>query len=190
MITKRDQNILNFIEDFHIATARQIYSVFFANTSYRYCNTRLLYMYNQGFIKRTRSTIDNSFAYYINKKPVQTHHDLIRTQIYVLLNQYYKVEAWKNEYTIENIRPDSFCLINDHDILFPIFIEVHLNNKFNFDKYTNLAKTTDLKYAFGLMPRVIIVTDRDIVAPSKSEIKYKIVNYETTDGIDSLFMGV
>ncbi len=188
MITNRDQNILNFIEDFHIATARQIYGVFFDNTSYRYCNSRLLYLFNEGFIKRTRSTIDNSYAYYINKKPVQLHHDLIRSQIYVLLNHHYKVEAWQNEYTVENIRPDAFCIINDHDILFPCFVEVHLNNKFNFDKYSNLVKTTDLKAIFGLIPRVIIVTDRDIVTPSNLGIKFKIVNFETTSGINNLFI--
>ncbi|EPR12349.1 hypothetical protein [Ruminiclostridium papyrosolvens] len=190
MITKRDQTVLNFIEDFHIATAKQIYQIFFNKTSYRYCNNRLLYLYNQGFIKRSRSTIDNGFAYYINKKPIQVHHDLIRSGIYVLLNQHYSVEAWQNEYIIENIRPDAFCLVNDHDIVFPCFIEVHLNNKFNFEKYQALIKNADLKAIFKLMPRVVIVTDRDIVAPTNIGIKFKIVNYETTTGIDNLFRGI
>ncbi len=190
MITKRDQSILNFLEDFHIATAKQIYQIFFNKASYRYCNNRLLYLFNQGFIKRTRSTIDSSFAYYINKKPVQIHHDLIRSQIYVLLTRYYTVESWENECPIESIRPDALAYINDHGIIFPCFLEIHLNNKFNFDKYQDLVKNTDLKAMFKLMPRVVIVTDRNVVVPTKTGIKFRTVNIESTSGIGNLFRGI
>ena len=85
MITQRDQDILNFLEDFHAATTSQLQRLFFNGTSYRYSCKRLQYLYEQGFLKRMRSTISNEYAYYLKKPSMfqQIHHDLLRTELYV-----------------------------------------------------------------------------------------------------------
>lgn len=186
MITKRDQTILNFLEDFHIATTHQIHRVFFTDVSYRYVAKRLEYLATEGHIKRTKSTIDNCFAYYVTKKPIQIHHDIIRSELFSHLNSKYQVLQWENEYPFQNIRADAFCYVNDHGIVFPCFIEVHLSNKFDFEKYLLLSQQNDLKAVFGLNPRVIIVTDRDILIPKSGSIKFKVVGLDMS-GLDSLF---
>lgn len=195
MITKRDQDILNFIEEFHIATSSQIHKLFFDQSNYRYCMQRLQQLYNIGFLKRARSTISNEHAYYIKKPSLlqQMHHDLVRSELFVNINKTYKILAWNNEEPIKNIRPDAmvyvqnsaFTYINDHGIVFPVFIEIHLNNKFNFDKYKDLLKNNDLKAMFGLMPRVVICTDRQ-VTPPQIGIRFKVVGIDMK-GLDTIF---
>jgi hypothetical protein len=69
--------------------------------------------------------------------------------------------------------------------VFPILVEIHLSNKFNFDKYINLAQNNDLKLIFGIMPRVLICTDRGITIPN-ARIKFKVVNVDMK-GLDTLF---
>lgn len=180
MITKRDQDILNFIEEFRIANTGQIYRLFFNKTSERYGRHRLQQLFEQGFLKRTRSTISNDFAYFTDRKRSllqQVHHDLIRTEVFVSLSNKHNIEQWSNETAISNIRPDALLFINDHGISFPFLLEIHLNNKFNFDKYIQLLKNTDMVAVFGLMPRVIICTDRQVTVP-KIGIKFKVVGVD------------
>jgi hypothetical protein len=185
MITKRDQDIINFLEDFHIATSNQIHKLFFSNISIRYSRTRLDYLQKEGYIKRTKSTIDNCFAYYINKKPSQIHHDLIRSELYSHIKKQYTVLEWNNEQTIVNIRPDALCFINDHDIVFPVLIEIHLNNKFNFDKYSDLIKNNDIKAIFGIMPKVLICTDREMTIKQNIGLKFKLIDLNM-NGLESI----
>jgi hypothetical protein len=181
MITKRDQDVINFIEEFHIATSGQISRLFFSG-KYRYCMKRLQYMRDSGFIKPAKSTIDNCRAYYINKKSLlqQIHHDLIRAELYTAIRSRYDLLIWENEATIEHIRPDALCYIKHSGIVFPLIIEVHLNNKFDFDKYKNI----DFRTLFGLMPRVIICTDREVKLPV-SAVKFKVVGLDMS-GLDTL----
>ena len=185
MITKRDQDIINFLDDFHIATSEQIHKLFFPGIAVRSRNARLKYLLDTGFIKMTRSTIDNSYAYYVGKKPYQIHHDLIRTELYTHLKGKYNVLEWHNEYTIGNIRSDAYCYIRHNGIPYPVFVEIHLHNKFNFDKYKILCDTMDLKAVFSIVPRVIICTDRSITIPNMP-IKFKVVDIEMKD-LDSIF---
>jgi hypothetical protein len=191
LITKRDQDIYNFLDKkenggigFHHASTSQINRLFFCGTSDRYCRKRLQYLYEIGYLKRTRSTLGNDFAYYIEKKSLlqQVHHDLIRTEIYTVLNSRYKILEWHNEFSIDHIRPDAFCYIDNG---YPVFIEVHLSNNFNFDKYIEFARQ-DLKVMFGVLPRVIICTDRQVTVPKDMYLKFKVVNFDMA-GIDSLF---
>ena len=151
MITKRDQDIINFLELFRVVTSNQIHHLFFPTTSYQYSRQRLRYLSDNLYIKRTRSTIDNSYAYYTGYKPVQLHHDLIRAELYTAIKQQYEVLEWHNEFTIDHIRPDALTYIRNKGIVYPVLVEVHLSNQFDFDKY----KMDFLPY-FGMRPIVII----------------------------------
>jgi hypothetical protein len=184
MITKRDQDVLNFLEDFHIATSGQIQRLFFPNT-YRYCMKKLSGLCEEGFVKHTVSTINNCRAYYIDHRPVQVHHDLIRAELYAELKRRYVIKDWLNEKTVDHTRPDALAYIEDHGIVFPVFIEIHLNNKFDFDKYKKLFGESDLKAMFGVMPRVLICTDRQI-NPPPGLLKYKVVNFNNMSGLENL----
>jgi hypothetical protein len=174
------------LEDFHIATTNQIHRLFFPDTSYRYVAKRLEYLSSQGYIKRAKSTIDNCFAYYSDKKPVQVHHDLIRSELYSHMKTKLNMLEWHNEFVIEDIRPDALTYIDDNGIVFPVLIEVHLSNKFNFDKYISLVQKNDLKAIFGLMPRVIICTDREVTISKNIGLKFKVVGFDMS-GLESLF---
>jgi hypothetical protein len=182
MITARDQSVINFLEEdgFHIATSNQLHKLFFPTTSYQYSRERLRYLLNNQCIKRTRSTIDNSYAYYVGNKPVQLHHDLIRTELYTAIKQRYDVLEWHNEAPIGNIRPDALCYIKHNGIVFPVLIEIHLSNGFNFDKYK-----MDFAPLLGTQPRVIICTDRSVKLPV-SAVKFKLVGLDMS-GLDALF---
>lgn len=179
MITKRDQDILNFLQDFHITTSNQIHSLFYNLVSSRYTRKRLKYLTDEGLIKRTRSTIDNSYAYYIDRKPVQLHHDLIRAELYTAIKKRFDLLEWNNEVPVSHIRPDALAYINHCGIVFPIMIEIHLNNKFDFDKYK-----MDFKPIFGITPKVIICTDRQVSMPLTG-IKFKIIGLDMK-GLESL----
>ncbi len=185
IITKRDQNIINFLEDFHVATSHQIHDIFFNNTSYRYTRMRLQYLFEQKHIKRIKNTISNGYAYYIDKKPLQIHHNLLRTELYVNINKLYNIVDWQNEIPIGNIRPDAFAYIEDNSIIFPVFIEVHLNNKFDFEKYKKLKQEFDFKLLFKFTPRVIICTDQELNIPKIGYI-FRIVNTDMS-GINKIF---
>lgn len=187
MVTKRDQDVFNFLEKFHTVTSNQLHELFFKNTSYRYSRKRLQYLFEQGFIKRIRSTIDNSFAYYLEKKSLlqQIHHDLIRAEVYVNINRLYNILEWTNETTIDHIRPEAVTYIDNHGIVFPVFLEVHLSNQFDFDKYKSFVKNNDLKAMFGIMPRVIICTDRQVTVPNMG-IRFKVIGLDMS-GLNTLF---
>lgn len=181
MVTKRDQDILNFLEEFHAATSGQIHKLFFTGTSYRYSRKRLQYISEQGFVKRTRSTINNDNAYYIKKPSLlqQLHHDLIRTELYTAIRSKYELLSWANEVPVGNIRPDALAYVQHSGIVFPLMIEIHLSNGFDFDKYKQ-----DFKPYFGINPRVVICTDREI-KPSVLPVKFKVVTLDMS-GLDSL----
>jgi hypothetical protein len=198
MIVQTEQDLLNFLEMFHIGTSSQLHKLFWPQTSLRYCNDRLLYHYKQQNLNRCRSTISNGYAYYINKKPVQVSHDLYRTEVFTAIKQRYEILDWSNEYTVNHIRPDArtnivnqtMAFINDHETIFTVFIEIHLSNKFNFQKYIDFANSTNLKLKYGLPPRVLIVTDREVKIPNEAlniGFKFKVVGAEDMKGIDRIF---
>jgi hypothetical protein len=190
MLMQRDQLIINGLEDFHVMTSKQITELYFPETSYRFAATRIKYMFEQKWIKQTVSTIDKCFAYYVENKPAQIHHDLIRAEIYTKLQAVYQVIGWKNEQTILDIRPDAFALISDSGIEFPVMIEIHLSYTFDFNKYANKDFSA---YMGGKIPRVIICTDKTITLPSFKNVKFKAVGIEVTshglavNGLESIF---
>jgi len=87
--------------------------------------------------------------------------------------------------TVGNIRPDAFAYINDYGIVFPVFIEIHLNNKFDFDKYKEFVKNNDLRSMFGIIPRVIICTDRQVTIPNIG-IRFKVIGIDMS-GLELIF---
>lgn len=185
MITKKDQDLYNFLEDFHIADSKHLKQIFFENKSNQYACGRLKYLSDQGFIKRTKSTISNGYAYFTSKKPEQIHHDLLRVKIFTTLRRLYTISEWGNEVTIGNIRPDAVAFINNNNIAFPVLAEVHLSNRFNFDKYIEFVKSNDIKSMFGVAPRVLIFTDRKVTIPNIG-IKFKVIKLDMS-GLDTLF---
>jgi hypothetical protein len=173
MITKRDQEILSFVEDFHIATSKQIHRLFFPQASIQYRCERLRYLCRENLLKRTRSTIDNCFAYYI-RKPAQIHHDLLRAELYVNIKEKYRLLEWHNEMPVGNVRPDALAYIEKG---LPLLIEIHLSNRFDFGKYN-----IDLLPLLGTQPRIVICTDKNLRATDK---RYRIVNTDM-QGLDRL----
>jgi len=104
----------------------------------------------------------------------QIHHDLIRAELYVNIKERYKLLEWNNEMSVANIRPDALAYI---EYGLPLMIEVHLSNRFNFDKYNQ-----DFIPLFGIQPRIIVVTDKKINIPDR---KYRIVKTDM-QGIDKI----
>lgn len=105
--------------------------------------------------------------------------------MYVALTNTYEILEWNNETPIENIRPDALIYIQNHGIIFPVFVEVHLSNRFDFDKYKDFIRDNDLRAMFGIVPRVIICTDRQVSIPNIG-IKFKLIGIDMS-GIDTLF---
>jgi hypothetical protein len=185
MLMVRDQNLFDSLIEFHIMTTSQIHKLYYSNTCLRTAQRRLSVLHERGYLKRILSTISNEHAYYLDKRPVQIHHDLIRSELYANMKTKFKVLEWGNEVTIENIRPDALVYVEDHGIPFPLFVEIHLNNKFNFDKYRELTKSHDLRALFGILPRIIICTDRELTIQNVG-LKVKIIDL-SMKGLDNLF---
>jgi DNA-binding Lrp family transcriptional regulator len=179
MITSRDQEILNVIDEFHVLTISQISRLFFPSP--QYARKRLKYLTDSGFIKRTRSTIDSSFAYYLDKKSLlqQIHHDLIRAEIYVSMSKLYEVLEWHNEFTIGHIRPDALAYVRNKGIVHPVIVEVHLSKQFDFEKYR-----ADLYPYFGVRPYVIICSEKLKNVPATQKFKQVCLDMS---GLDALF---
>ncbi len=161
IVTDRDNKVLDFISDYKVATTKTITELFYP--SERVAQRRLKLLADNNLLKRDRDNYTSQFYYY-NKKPRQLRHSLLVTDFYREFTKIAKIEMFKTEFIIEDVRADAFIayeIAGKKDIA---FLEVQIaNSQLDLEKYAKLDKSGKLrKYRFPRFPLIISVTNKNI----------------------------
>lgn len=168
MLLSRDQKVIEFIETFGAARTEQIERLFFRydeegiplKSSTRVARRRLKRIVEESHIKRDKDPYTGQYVYYYPSRK-QLKHKLLRTEIYILLKEGPgRILKFENEYSIENLQADAFCIYQLENKGYLFFIEVQTSNNTGLDieKYEKLFKSK--KYPWEVFPRIIAITDR------------------------------
>lgn len=158
MLTKRDREIIAYLEKFKIASTTNIKNNFFSND--QVCRRRLKYLYDNKFISRQRDNINNEYLYYINKPPKQIRHSLYVTKFYDWLLARYDVKNFEIEKNLGDIRPDAVFSYLFKDQVIDGCLEVELSKKgLNQGKYERFILENNYMSYFTRKPFIVIVTD-------------------------------
>jgi hypothetical protein len=178
MFTHRDIEIINFLEEYRIASTTTLKEFFFP--SIRSCQARLKALYENKKLQRARLTMNHDYIYYI-KKPYGVMHDLLCTEFYRELKRHTNVLAYVKEKPLGKIRPDAVFGYKENDRQFLGLLEVELSHKgFDFDKYETFFKTAAYKEFFPIMPTIYIVA-KNVKIPKGSLIKYVTIKPDMSD---------
>lgn len=158
-VTKRDKEVIEFIQDNKAATTETIKELFYP--SLRVAQNRLKLMYDNKLLQRDRDYYTSQYYYYI-KKPVQARHCLLLTDFYRHLSSMAQIEIFEKEFTIENIRPDALVAYRYANRNYIAFVEIELSNTPNIEKYEKLYKSGKYKDYFPVFPLIYYVTDKKI----------------------------
>jgi hypothetical protein len=179
MLTSRDIEIKEFLDNYKVATTTTLAHFFFPSSWA--CYKRLKYLSEHKQIKRMRDSIKNEYIYYI-KHPKQLKHSLLVTDFYRELSKQFQVINFKVEPVLGNIRPDAVFGYIDNNKKCIGLLEVEISNKgFNINKYEKFYISNEYKSYFPVMPRIFIVTNKNIIIKNTS-IKYEILIIEK-DGL-------
>lgn len=143
MRTKRDIEIIKYVEQYKSITIEQCSKLFFTNNRYGYdqARKRLSKLKKEGFLKRYRKDPKSMSIYYIDK-PLKIHDLKIRDVLIEFINNFSyvnpKIEFKRmyddKEYVIDGV----FNL--DHKI--PVCVEI------DYTHYTSMEKVRDILYFF------------------------------------------
>jgi len=169
MLTRRDLDIISFLEDYRIATTSTIAKIFFPTDNA--CRKRLKTLADNNRVKRARMTMNYDYMYYV-KKPSKLPHDLLVTEFYRLLILNSKVIHYKIDKELGDIRPDAIFAFEKDNRQCLGLLEVEISNKgFNYDKYDKFYKSGAYKEFFPIMPTVYVVSNTAKI-PRDTPIKF------------------
>jgi hypothetical protein len=176
-MTTRDYKVLNFIEDYKVATASTLSELFFP--SLNACYKRLRLMHKENIIKRTRDFVSQEYIYHTKKNPPkQLKHSLLVTDFYRELHKKAEVLNFKLEPVHEHIRPDAVFGYKYHGKIEIGFLEIEISHKgFNYQKYEKFYTSQEYTNYYPIMPTVFIVGN-NIKLPEKSNVKYNIISID------------
>lgn len=161
MITKRDGKVLDFVEEFKVASTSTINELFYKNI--RVAQRRLKLMVETKDLKRERYHFTDEYVYYY-KKTTQQRHDLLLTDFYRELNKIVNIVSFKKEFTkIEGIRPDGVVVYQYRNKNYVAFVEVEISNKgFDTEKYKEMYRNKNYKGILPTFPLIIAITNQKI----------------------------
>ena len=178
MLTRRDLDLINFLEDYHIASTTTLKRFFFPSLTT--CQKRLKTLYDCDRVQRVRLTMNDDYVYYL-KKPKQFMHALIITEFYGKLSNEVTVINYKVQKKLGKIIPDSIFLYKVVEREHIGMLEVELsNNGFNYEKYEEFYRTGAYKEWFPFMPNVYVVC-RSARLPANSPVKFIRIKYDLSD---------
>jgi hypothetical protein len=178
MTTTRDLAIINFLDEYRIASTTTLTALFFP--SLRSCQIRMKTLTVNGKIKRARLTMNHDYVYYM-KKPGNFMHDLLVTEFYRYLAQSCKILNIVSEKGLGKIRPDALFGFEFKGKQRLGLLEVEISHKgFDFEKYEEFYRTAAYKEYFPIMPTVYIV-GKNIKPPKTTQIKYITIKPDMSD---------
>lgn len=182
MFTEIDNKIIEFLDEFRIASTSTIHELFCKNTSLRNCQYKLRKLIKYNEIKRKREHISDEYVYYV-KYPKQTKHSLVLTNFYRELHKMAEIVGFKREYSIGNLRADAIIGYKYQDMdknVIMAFVEVQTRKeKVDVEKYERLYYQSEWKNTFDTFPQLIAVTNKKV--NSSDVIKIIKIREDLTD---------
>lgn len=133
ILTKRDKEILKFIESYGSITINQCSKIFFGHCKQNYYQTRkrLKLLADNGYLKRYRKDMRTETVYYQEKK--LSFHDLKVLDVYAYVKSVgADITFFKQEYSItlkdKEYRADGFLECLKDNYFFPIIIESDISH--------------------------------------------------------------
>jgi hypothetical protein len=169
MLTKRDREILEFIQEFKVVNQGHVEAVF--KLSKVVANRRLRAITDMKVVRRKRSSMTNNFLYYVDKP---TPHKLLVTNFFIqLLEQGGRVIYFKKEYVLPGLTPDAFCEYKYNGYRYFFFVEVQISNtKLDTEKYELYFSSGDWKKRFPAFPRIVVISDRKVEIKSRNDLQF------------------
>jgi hypothetical protein len=180
MLTKRDHEIIRFIEDFNLANTSNIKDMFFPKAQLQSCQKRLAKLYKQGHIKRDRGNINADYMYYLGKRPQQIEHSAMRLDFFMKAYRTFDIYEFQTEYIIDNIKSDAYFELEYKGKDYGLFLEVQLSNGFDQDKYEKLYFSGKWREHWDTFPCIIVLTNRNIKI-KQSSLKFIIMDTDNMD---------
>ena len=177
MLTRRDLDIISFLEDYKIASTSTLTTFFFP--SKRSCQMRLKTLADYKYIKRARMTMNHDYIYYI-KKPYKVTHDLLITEFYRELKLSSNIISFVVEKQIGKIRPDAIFAFENRTQKLGL-LEVEISNKgFDYEKFETFYRSGIYKEYFPMMPTVYVIGNKTKL-PNNPLVNYKTINISLSD---------
>ena len=178
MMTRRDLDIISFLEDYRIASTTTLKQLFFP--SLMTCQARIKKLYDNGNIKRARMTMNYDYLYYV-KKPSKVTHDLLVTEFYGKLLNNSEVLQYKIDKELGNIRPDSIFAYKIKEEVNIGLLEVEISHKgFDYEKYEKFYKSGEYIKWFKVMPTVYVVC-KNAKIPTDTKINFICIKTDMND---------
>lgn len=162
ILTDRDKQIIEFLNDFKCATTTTISNMFF-NGSLRPTQRRLKNLREHGYIRSYQVDILSENIHYIKKRPTQLQHSLILSSfISELKKADIEILKYKVSYKLENIIADCFLAIRYKEKNHIYFVECENTKSFNISKYEELYFNRAWREVFPIFPSIIVISDRTV----------------------------
>jgi hypothetical protein len=170
--TTRDRQIVEFIDDYKVATTSTIAELFFPSVEACYKRLQVLNANNQ--IKRIRDSINNEYIYY-KKLPKQIKHSLMVSNFYRELHKLAEVANFKIEPDMGEIQPDAVFGYKYRGKNYLGLLEVEISHKgFNYAKYEKFYSSGSYQKYLMVMPTIFVVGD-SVKLPDRTNIKYLVI---------------
>jgi len=172
MMTTRDKQILDFLDEYKIASTSTIATLFFPSRIAAY--KRLQILSKSHLVKRMRDSVNNEYLYF-KKMPKQLKHSLLVTDFYRELHKYTEVLNFKIEPLLGDIRPDAIFGYKHRGKTNIGLLEVEISNKgFNYAKYERFYNAELYKQFLPIMP-IVFVVGNNIKLPMDSRVDYRVL---------------
>ncbi|MDO6355253.1 hypothetical protein Q3V94_09295 [Caloramator sp. CAR-1] len=180
MITEKDLQILEFVWQYGSITINQAYQMFFSNAAFGrdMARKRLKKLNDIGLLNKTilAQGLTNELIYY-KERPVSPHK-LILLNLYAALKFYgAKINEFKMEYKVGNVRPDAFISFDYKDYTIIAFVEVVLTHQVNYKAYEELKNTGQLQNELGTFPLLVVIANNPEHYTGKN-LKVKYLDYK------------
>lgn len=160
MLTRRDREILTFIEDYKSITLNQAQYIFF-NGNYECARRRLKQLENMNFIKSLPNALLNSKTYFNIK--LLKDHDLLTIEFISSIKKLgANIIEFKTQptYLDKKIRPDAKIVFEYNDNVYFVLLEVdlhHYTSNSKMQRYEELYKSGELQEeCYGTFPIIVI----------------------------------
>ncbi len=183
MLTTRDSDVLQFVEQYGGITIKQAAKLFFSNSKYSQdlARKRLKKLADNEKLKYEGDWATNQRIYYTKKKP--SSHSIMLLNFYVELIYYgAEILEFEREYKIDGVcRPDGFMIFQYNNKGKIVFIEVDMQHKTNLDKYQKLFDTNLFQNEYGTFPQVVIIAASQNYKIEGYPFSVKLLDYKFTN---------
>jgi hypothetical protein len=198
LLRQRDRRVEIFIEDFNCCNTRYLKYLFFRECSLRRCQQRLSKLVEYKRLKRVRDFVSQDYLYYVDKKPEQIEHDLVRVEFYIWMQE--RLVDFIPNYKIGKLIADAYYELctsensngtkdNEENGEGDYFLEVQLSNGFNQFKYEEFYNSGEWRSRWEVFPKVVVVSNRWINI-KKGNVEFEVLGVnEIREKVKGLLLG-